>query len=328
MAAVGLLTTVAELRASGVPADKVTAALPEALAESSPLEAARCSAADAEEDGPAVAHVPVAVVAATSLVAAWVGRARESTGVAPTVVPNTDAVFEAAPAKAVDNAVSIVLDPPSPAVVIFAVQISPRTAVVAASLVPAHLLTVAAVVIIRSGAVVVGADVGAAAASAKADPAIVAWAKADVAKVAPVRASPTFVTVTWMARSSPLVTVVVVAAATLVLVVGGVDVPTGLVPAPGGVLSTSVDGAAVAPSADAARVCTDSDPAGVTSSARRSSTAVDVAAGSAGVDDAAASGSESVAAGPTTGPAAVAEPGTVALFTALVVGAVGVPGST
>ena len=66
------------------------------------------------------------------------------------------------------------------------------------------------------------------------------------------------------------------------------------------------------------RICSDSDPAGVS--------AAEVAA--AGVDDAAASVSESVAAGPTTGPAAVAEAGTVALFTALVVGAVGVPGST
>ena len=59
--------------------------------------------------------------------------------------------------------------------------------------------------------------------------------------------------------------------------------------------------------------CSDADPGGV------------VAAG-VGVES--VCGSESVAAGPTTGPAAVAEPGTVALFTAFVVGAVGVPGST
>ena len=48
----------------------------------------------------------------------------------------------------------------------------------------------------------------------------------------------------------------------------------------------------------------------------------------AGVGVESVCGSESVAAGSTTGPEAVAEPGTVALFTAFVVGAVGVPGST
>ena len=59
--------------------------------------------------------------------------------------------------------------------------------------------------------------------------------------------------------------------------------------------------------------CSDADPGGVVA---------------AGVSVESVCGSESVAAGPTTGPAAVAEPGTEALFTALVTGAVGVPGST